>query len=212
MQGFSCFHNETQYVSSDRVLVHSIFALSHKIHCVISRLVNVQVLLWAVMERNKLQRRMQLLQKRNQTPWVRWRGSLGSRRRTWPPGAAWWPSWTAPLILQLWASSAACSVSKDPCLLTYFFAFFYATKLCETLSCVIHTGLLMAIDVTQERGLSHLDYKYLDGAPVCRFPLFNFLQPLPLDWMYLVYVVMFLGGSYSFFVMLGAHIQHRRQV
>lgn len=53
----------------------------------------------------------------------------------------------------------------------------------------------MAIDITQERGLSHLDYKYLDGAPVCRFPLFNFLQPLPLDWMYLVYMVMFLGGS-----------------
>lgn len=58
----------------------------------------------------------------------------------------------------------------------------------------------MAIDVTQERGLSHLDYKYLDGAPVCRFPLFNFLQPLPLDWMYLVYVVMFLGGSHSAFL------------
>ncbi|KAM7369066.1 hypothetical protein PAMP_013365 [Pampus punctatissimus] len=55
-------------------------------------------------------------------------------------------------------------------------------------------GLLMAIDVTQERGLSHLDYKYLDGAPMCRFPLFNFLQPLPLDWMYLVYLVMFLGA------------------
>lgn len=54
-------------------------------------------------------------------------------------------------------------------------------------------GLVMAIDVTQERGLSHLDYKYLDGAPLCRFPLFNSLQPLPLDWMYLVYVVMFLG-------------------
>uniref|UniRef100_A0AAQ5WYB8 Vitamin K-dependent gamma-carboxylase n=1 Tax=Amphiprion ocellaris TaxID=80972 RepID=A0AAQ5WYB8_AMPOC len=51
----------------------------------------------------------------------------------------------------------------------------------------------MAIDITQERGLSHLDYKYLDGAPVCRFPLFNFLQPLPMDWMYLVYAVMFLG-------------------
>ncbi|XP_041825213.1 vitamin K-dependent gamma-carboxylase [Melanotaenia boesemani] len=55
-------------------------------------------------------------------------------------------------------------------------------------------GVLMAIDITQERGLSHLDYKYLDGAPVCRFPLFNFLQPLPLDWMYLVYLVMFLGA------------------
>lgn len=51
----------------------------------------------------------------------------------------------------------------------------------------------MAMDITQERGLSHLDYKYLDGAPVCRFPLFNFLEPLPMDWMYLVYLVMFLG-------------------
>ncbi|XP_075945495.1 vitamin K-dependent gamma-carboxylase [Anarhichas minor] len=55
-------------------------------------------------------------------------------------------------------------------------------------------GLLMVIDITQERGLSHLDFKYLDGAPVCRFPLFNVLQPLPLDWMYLVYVVMFSGA------------------
>ncbi|CAN9504915.1 unnamed protein product [Ophioblennius macclurei] len=61
-------------------------------------------------------------------------------------------------------------------------------------------GLLMAIDVTQERGLSHLDYKYLDGAPICRFPLFNFLKPLPLDWMYLVYLVLFLG---SLGIMLG---------
>ncbi|XP_048876489.1 vitamin K-dependent gamma-carboxylase isoform X1 [Brienomyrus brachyistius] len=55
-------------------------------------------------------------------------------------------------------------------------------------------GLLMALDVTQERGLSHLDYKYLDGAPICRFPLFDFLEPLPMDWMYFVYVVMFLGA------------------
>ncbi|KAG7282608.1 hypothetical protein CRUP_018727 [Coryphaenoides rupestris] len=57
-------------------------------------------------------------------------------------------------------------------------------------------GLLMAIDITQERGLSHLDYKYLDGAPVCRFPLFSFLEPLPMDWMYLVYVVMLCGESW----------------
>lgn len=55
-------------------------------------------------------------------------------------------------------------------------------------------GMLMAIDITQERGLSHLDWKYLDGAPVCRFPLFNFLHPLPLDWMYFVYLVMFVGA------------------
>ncbi|XP_061886908.1 vitamin K-dependent gamma-carboxylase [Entelurus aequoreus] len=61
-------------------------------------------------------------------------------------------------------------------------------------------GLLMAIDITQERGLSHVDYKYLDGAPVCRFPLFNFLKPLPMDWMYMVYLVMFIG---SLGIMLG---------
>nr|XP_033804530.1 vitamin K-dependent gamma-carboxylase [Geotrypetes seraphini] len=55
-------------------------------------------------------------------------------------------------------------------------------------------GLLMAVDIPQERGLSYLDYKYLDGLHVCRFPLFNFLGPLPLDWMYLVYVTMLLGA------------------
>ncbi|XP_060642951.2 vitamin K-dependent gamma-carboxylase [Anolis sagrei] len=55
-------------------------------------------------------------------------------------------------------------------------------------------GLLMALDIPQERGLSYLDHKYLDGLPVCRFPLFNFLEPLPLDWMYLVYTVMLLGA------------------
>lgn len=76
-------------------------------------------------------------------------------------------------------------------------------RLCRTHDCTsFPAGLVMAIDVTQERGLSHLDYKYLDGAPVCRFPLFNFLQPLPLDWMYLVYVVMFLGTSHSYFRVL----------
>ncbi|XP_029459136.1 vitamin K-dependent gamma-carboxylase-like [Rhinatrema bivittatum] len=55
-------------------------------------------------------------------------------------------------------------------------------------------GLLMAMDIPQERGLSYLDYKFLDGLQVCRFPLFNFLEPLPLDWMYLVYVIMLTGA------------------
>ncbi|KAF7236674.1 Vitamin K-dependent gamma-carboxylase [Varanus komodoensis] len=55
-------------------------------------------------------------------------------------------------------------------------------------------GMLMALDIPQERGLSYLDRKYLDGLEVCRFPLFNFLEPLPLDWMYLVYTVMLLGA------------------
>ncbi|XP_064256329.1 LOW QUALITY PROTEIN: vitamin K-dependent gamma-carboxylase [Passer domesticus] len=55
-------------------------------------------------------------------------------------------------------------------------------------------GLLMALDVPQERGLGHLDQRYLDGLEVCRFPLLPFLAPLPLDWMYLLYTVMFLGA------------------
>ncbi|XP_059346739.1 vitamin K-dependent gamma-carboxylase [Ammospiza nelsoni] len=52
----------------------------------------------------------------------------------------------------------------------------------------------MALDVPQERGLGHLDQRYLDGLEVCRFPLLPFLAPLPLDWMYLLYTVMFLGA------------------
>ncbi|XP_073444668.1 vitamin K-dependent gamma-carboxylase [Dendrobates tinctorius] len=55
-------------------------------------------------------------------------------------------------------------------------------------------GLLMVLDIPQERGLSYLDHKYLDGLDVCRFPLFNSLKPLPLDWMYLTYVIMLLGA------------------
>ncbi|XP_021230711.1 vitamin K-dependent gamma-carboxylase, partial [Numida meleagris] len=55
-------------------------------------------------------------------------------------------------------------------------------------------GLLMALDVPQERGLARLDQRYLDGLQVCRFPLLPALHPLPLDWMYLVYAVMMLGA------------------
>uniref|UniRef100_A0A2K5CV53 Gamma-glutamyl carboxylase n=2 Tax=Platyrrhini TaxID=9479 RepID=A0A2K5CV53_AOTNA len=55
------------------------------------------------------------------------------------------------------------------------------------------SGFLMVLDIPQERGLSSLDRKYLDGLDVCRFPLLDALRPLPLDWMYLVYTIMFLG-------------------
>lgn len=59
-------------------------------------------------------------------------------------------------------------------------------------------GLMMVLDIPQERGLSSLDRRYLDGLDVCRFPLLDALQPLPLDWMYLVYTIMFLGeGKYG---------------
>uniref|UniRef100_A0A8C8GQK7 HTTM-like domain-containing protein n=1 Tax=Oncorhynchus tshawytscha TaxID=74940 RepID=A0A8C8GQK7_ONCTS len=40
---------------------------------------------------------------------------------------------------------------------------------------------------------NHLDYKYLDGAPVCRFPLFNFLQPLASMFNFHVWVF-FMGA------------------
>ncbi|KAL2774150.1 vitamin K-dependent gamma-carboxylase isoform 3 [Daubentonia madagascariensis] len=59
-------------------------------------------------------------------------------------------------------------------------------------------GFLMVLDIPQERGLSSLDRRYLDGLEVCRFPLLDALHPLPLDWMYLVYTIMFLGeGNYG---------------
>ncbi|NWS49497.1 VKGC carboxylase, partial [Probosciger aterrimus] len=55
-------------------------------------------------------------------------------------------------------------------------------------------GLLMALDVPQERGMALLDRRFLDGLEVCRFPLLPALRPLPLDGMYLLYAVMMLGA------------------
>uniref|UniRef100_A0A8V5GYA5 Vitamin K-dependent gamma-carboxylase n=1 Tax=Melopsittacus undulatus TaxID=13146 RepID=A0A8V5GYA5_MELUD len=55
-------------------------------------------------------------------------------------------------------------------------------------------GLLMVLDVPQERGMALLDRRFLDGLEVCRFPLLPMLRPLPLDGMYLLYSVMLLGA------------------
>ncbi|XP_014681352.1 PREDICTED: vitamin K-dependent gamma-carboxylase-like [Priapulus caudatus] len=53
-------------------------------------------------------------------------------------------------------------------------------------------GLLMFLDVVQERGLSTANAKW--GNPdECRFPLFNFLQPLALEWMYMLYLCMWIS-------------------
>ncbi|XP_030845915.1 vitamin K-dependent gamma-carboxylase [Strongylocentrotus purpuratus] len=54
-------------------------------------------------------------------------------------------------------------------------------------------GFIMIIDIPQERGMAYADYRWGD-ANECRFPLFNGLTPLPVDWMYLVYLVMYLGA------------------
>ncbi|XP_046350529.1 vitamin K-dependent gamma-carboxylase-like [Haliotis rufescens] len=55
-------------------------------------------------------------------------------------------------------------------------------------------GLLMMFDIPQERGLGMADVRW-GNADECRFPLFNFLQPLPLVWMYIVYLIMLLGSA-----------------
>eukprot|EP00058_Branchiostoma_floridae_P019142 XP_002604631.1 hypothetical protein BRAFLDRAFT_92865 [Branchiostoma floridae] len=55
-------------------------------------------------------------------------------------------------------------------------------------------GFLMVLDIMQERGMSHLDIRF--GNPdICHFPLFNFLQPPFIDWLYIVYLVMLIGAT-----------------
>ncbi|CAL1530882.1 unnamed protein product [Lymnaea stagnalis] len=48
-------------------------------------------------------------------------------------------------------------------------------------------GFLMILDTIEERGMAMADVFWgMDDDDVCRFPLFNFLHPLPLVWMYLI--------------------------
>ncbi|XP_048762582.2 vitamin K-dependent gamma-carboxylase-like [Ostrea edulis] len=54
-------------------------------------------------------------------------------------------------------------------------------------------GILMMFDIPQERGMSHADVRW-GRQDVCRFPLFNSLKVAPLQWMYIIYLVMFLGA------------------
>ncbi|KAM7437124.1 hypothetical protein ABFA07_013196 [Porites harrisoni] len=53
-------------------------------------------------------------------------------------------------------------------------------------------GLLMILDIPQERSLLFIHKHF--GDDTCHFPLFNFIQPLPVDWMHVVYLIMFLGA------------------
>lgn len=54
------------------------------------------------------------------------------------------------------------------------------------------SGLLMMIDIPQERSMLYIDKHF--GEDTCHFPLFNFIQPLSVDWMHVLYLVMFLGA------------------
>ncbi|XP_059145030.1 vitamin K-dependent gamma-carboxylase-like isoform X2 [Physella acuta] len=54
-------------------------------------------------------------------------------------------------------------------------------------------GFLMIIDTLQERGMSVVD-KVWASKEICRFPLFSFIQPLPLEWMCVIYIIMLSGA------------------
>ncbi|GJQ83399.1 putative vitamin K-dependent gamma-carboxylase, partial [Trypoxylus dichotomus] len=57
----------------------------------------------------------------------------------------------------------------------------------------IFFGILMMVDIIEERGGSDLDIRW--GEPRdCHFPLFNQLQPLSFAYMSLLYGVMWLGA------------------
>ncbi|RWS09282.1 long-chain-fatty-acid--CoA ligase 6-like isoform X5 [Dinothrombium tinctorium] len=54
-------------------------------------------------------------------------------------------------------------------------------------------GFLMIIDTINERGLCVADHRWGD-ALTCRFPLFNFIKLLPLEWMCFLYFLMLMGA------------------
>ena len=48
------------------------------------------------------------------------------------------------------------------------------------------------IDIPNERGMADADVEY-GTKTTCHFPLFDFLEPLPAQWMVIVYAIMFIG-------------------
>ena len=57
------------------------------------------------------------------------------------------------------------------------------------------SGTLMFLDAFMERGLHTADVRWGDKTQ-CQFPLINSLHPLPLEWMYMVYLSMLIGKTY----------------
>ncbi|GFR98774.1 vitamin K-dependent gamma-carboxylase-like [Elysia marginata] len=60
--------------------------------------------------------------------------------------------------------------------------------------CRVLFGLLMMIDTIEERGMSTADIRFGDPTQ-CQFPLINLLQPLPLQWMYIVYMALLIAST-----------------
>jgi vitamin K-dependent gamma-carboxylase len=50
----------------------------------------------------------------------------------------------------------------------------------------------MMIDIPHERGMAEADTEY-DANSQCRFPLFDFIKPFEVQWMLIIYTIMYLG-------------------
>jgi len=55
-------------------------------------------------------------------------------------------------------------------------------------------GLLMMIDIPQERGMASVDSKFDENIQTCRFPYVHSLQPMTADNMTLVYLALFISA------------------
>ena len=56
-------------------------------------------------------------------------------------------------------------------------------------------GILMLIDIPNERGMADADIEYGNGDKFkCNFPLFSFVKPLSMQFMILLYALMFLAA------------------
>ena len=53
----------------------------------------------------------------------------------------------------------------------------------------------MLVDIPNERGMADVDIEFRNISE-CRFPLFDFVSPLPAEWMVVLYAIMFLGDRF----------------
>lgn len=53
----------------------------------------------------------------------------------------------------------------------------------------------MIFDCMDERGFAMITERWSDEYELCHFPVFDFLHPLPVHWMVIVYLTMALGGQ-----------------
>ena len=66
--------------------------------------------------------------------------------------------------------------------------------------CIV-LGFLMLMDIWQERGWGDLVELFGDKEE-CRFPFYTFLTPLPLEWMYVVYLIMCIGKAAGLYLIM----------